>query len=165
MDSIEIIKTILAPAVMINCCGLFLLGMNNRYSVVVGRIRSMEDEKRKLTIKKLNEILNEPESIRYNSLQYQTSKLFYRVLLIRNAVVFYNLAVAFFIITCLIIGLLSISEADHSASIIYIPFFIGLLAVLTGVSFATMEIFRGYEIVKIEVAEDLIHIPDENRRF
>jgi hypothetical protein len=48
MDAVEIIKLMLAPGVMVNSCGLFLLGMNNKYSVVVGRIRNLDEEKRKL---------------------------------------------------------------------------------------------------------------------
>ncbi|HPV57647.1 MAG TPA: DUF2721 domain-containing protein, partial [Tenuifilaceae bacterium] len=50
MDAVEIIKLMVAPAVMVNCCGLFLLGMNNKYSVVVGRIRTLDEEKRKLRL-------------------------------------------------------------------------------------------------------------------
>lgn len=154
MDSVEIIKLMLAPAVMINCCGLFLLGMNNRYSVVVGRIRSLEDEKRKLTIKKREKNLSEFELTRYDSIANQLSKLFYRLKLVRNAVVFYNLAVAFFIVTCLLIGFESIFEIPHSPSSLYLPFFVGLLFVFVAVSYATREIIKGYDIVKIEINEN-----------
>lgn len=155
MNSVDIITTILAPAVMISSTGLFLLGMNNRYSVVVGRIRSMEDEKRKLSLKKMYEPLCETELTRLNSILNQIDKLFYRIKLIRNAVIAYNISVGFFVVTCLIIGLITITGISYSSVFIYIPFFGGLLSVLTGVFYATIEIFKGYEIVKIEVSGDI----------
>ncbi|HPD95395.1 MAG TPA: DUF2721 domain-containing protein [Tenuifilaceae bacterium] len=154
MDTVEIIKIILAPAVMISCCGLFLLGMNNKYSVVVGRIRTLEDEKRRLIAKKRDEKLNDNEDVRYNSILNQLAKLFYRLKLVRNAVIFYNLAVAFFIITCLLIGFEAIFNMPHSSFSVYIPFFVGLFFVFLGVYYATREIIKGYDIVKIEISEN-----------
>lgn len=154
MDVVEIIKLMLAPGVMVNCCGLFLLGMNNKYSVVVGRIRALDDEKRKLKLMESKNDLSGEESKRLNSINLQTGKLFYRIRLVRNAVVFYTIAVAFFIITCLMIG---INSVMHNGSVItpitIISFFIGLMCVFIGVNYATKEVIKGYEIVKIEVSD------------
>jgi len=44
---VNLIQSMLAPGVMINASGLLLLGMNNKYSAVVSRIRLLNEEKRK----------------------------------------------------------------------------------------------------------------------
>ena len=152
MDVVETIKIMLAPAVMVNCCGLFILGMNNKYSVVVGRIRALEDVKRRLKVSASSKTITDQESQRLSSINVQTEKLFYRIKMVRNAVVFYSIAVAFFVATCLIIGIdLAISENSFTKPLSIILFFAGLFCVLTAIFFATKEAIKGYEIVKIEV--------------
>lgn len=42
---VEVIQLMLAPGLMISACGLLLLGMNNKYSLVVNRIRLLNEEK------------------------------------------------------------------------------------------------------------------------
>lgn len=154
MDAVEIIKLMLAPGVMVNSCGLFLLGMNNKYSVVVGRIRSLDEEKRKLIVTQHSGKLTEHETKRLASINKQIGKLTYRVKLVRNAVVSYTVAVAFFIINCIVIGINSLSHNENSYGFLAtILFFIGLLFVFAGVAYATKEVMKGYEIVKIEVAD------------
>lgn len=154
MDAVEIIKLMVAPAVMVNCCGLFLLGMNNKYSVVVGRIRTLDEEKRKLKLAEHSGNLSEHEFKRLSSINLQTGKLTYRVKLVRNAVVSYTLAVAFFILNCISIGLSELYDlSPKMSSLSVILFFIGLIFVFLGVGFATKEVIKGYEIVKIEVAD------------
>jgi len=45
---IQVIQLILAPAVMINACGLLLLATSNKYSSVLNTIRRLNEEKRRL---------------------------------------------------------------------------------------------------------------------
>ena len=45
---VQLIQGMLAPGLMISACGLLLLGMNNKYSLVVNRIRLLNEEKRKI---------------------------------------------------------------------------------------------------------------------
>ena len=154
MEVVEVIKLTLAPAVMVNCCGLFLLGMNNKYSVVVGRIRTLNEEKRKLSIKKKEHIQDEFDEKRFHSIQMQTGKLLYRLQLVRNAVISYSVAVAFFVLTCILIGLdFTVSQMHISNRIFNILFFSGLVCVFFGIFFATREVIKGYQIVKIEVED------------
>ncbi|MBK8662836.1 MAG: DUF2721 domain-containing protein [Ignavibacteriales bacterium] len=48
MDQVaSLIQAMLAPGIMISACGLLILGMNNKYSLVVNRIRTLNEEKRK----------------------------------------------------------------------------------------------------------------------
>lgn len=152
MDAVEIIKSMLAPAVMVNCCGLFLLGMNNKYSVVVGRVRALNEEKRRLSTTEREGKSN--ENNRLTSINKQIDKLLYRVKLVRNAVISYTVAVAFFIVNCIAIGCNSlIGNGQAYAALSTILFFVGLIFVFAGVAYATREVIKGYEIVKIEVAD------------
>ena len=48
---VQIIQLMLAPGLMISACGLLLLGMNNKYSLIVNRIRLLNEERRKELVK------------------------------------------------------------------------------------------------------------------
>jgi len=47
---VEVIQLMLAPGLMISACGLLLLGINNKYSIVINRIKVLNKEKRKLLV-------------------------------------------------------------------------------------------------------------------
>ena len=49
ISAIQAIQAILAPALGISAVGLLLLGLSNRYSTIVNRIRLLADEKRRIT--------------------------------------------------------------------------------------------------------------------
>ncbi len=107
-DSVSgLIQIMLAPGIMISACGLLILGMNNKYSLVVNRIRLLNDERRKLRSEEEDKIT---EKKRHKSIELQIVKLSYRIFLVRNAVFSYSLAVAFFIISSLLIGLYQINS-------------------------------------------------------
>jgi hypothetical protein len=154
MTVVEIIQSMLAPGIMISACALLLLGMNNKYSLVVHRIRALDDEKRKLKVLEADgKILNNQE-LRLKSIAVQTNKLAYRIVLIRNAVLFYSLGAAFFIISCLTIGLSFVLKDINIALIVIIMFLLGMIAVLSGIILAYREAIKGYEIIKIEIQEN-----------
>jgi hypothetical protein len=152
MQVVEIIQSMLAPGIMISACGLLLLGMNNKYSLVVNRIRSLDEEKRNLNHLKNDGNITSDKQKRLNSLNIQTIMLAYRIKLVRNAVICYSMAVAFFIITCLTIGLSYIRQNVEAAWIV-IFFLVGMLSVLVGIVYACYEAFKGYEIIRIEIEE------------
>ena len=102
---VEIIQLMLAPGIMISACGLLLLGMNNKYSLVVNRIRLLNEERRKAIRKTTEEKdFNYQETQRLESISMQIASLVFRVKLVRNAVLSYTLAVALFVLTSLLIG-------------------------------------------------------------
>jgi hypothetical protein len=151
IDAVMMIQGMLAPAVMISACGLLLLGMNNKYSIVVNRIRLLNEEKRKFVRKAGDTDFNFDEEIRLNSIDTQLSRLSERVGIVRNAVLCYSLAVALFVLTSFFIGagfLLSYRGID---AFVVIAFTMGMLMVLLGVSFAFMETKKGYDIVQYEI--------------
>ncbi|MBK7498890.1 MAG: DUF2721 domain-containing protein [Ignavibacteriales bacterium] len=145
----------LAPGIMISACGLLLLGMNNKYSLVVNRIRLLNEERRKAIHKTTDDNnFNYQESQRLQSISMQISKLVYRVGLVRNAVLAYTTAVALFVLTSLSIGLGFLFDITKMNSFITILFLLGMVSVLCGVIFAAYETYKGYEIVNFEVKID-----------
>ncbi|MBC8321023.1 MAG: DUF2721 domain-containing protein [Bacteroidetes bacterium] len=132
----------LAPGIMISACGLLLLGMNNKYSLVVNRIRTLDGEFRELE-KDHNE--------RRKSILIQLPLLIKRMRLIRNAVWFYTIAIAMFIFSIITIGIYFFTGKTLVASIVaFAIFIIALLAVFAGIIHAAKEVRLGYSIIKIE---------------
>lgn len=151
---VEIIQLMLAPGLMISACGLLLLGMNNKYSLVVNRIRLLNDERRKILHKMDDKDFNYHENVRLASILKQLDALVFRVMLVRNAVLSYTIAVALFVLTSLSIGAEEIFNVSRLNTLITILFSLGMLSVLCGVIFAAYETYKGYEIIKFETAAE-----------
>ncbi len=66
---VEVTQLKLAPGLMISACGLLLLGMNNKYSIVVNRIRVLNDEKRKLLVRIENSETALWDNVRFESIK------------------------------------------------------------------------------------------------
>lgn len=148
--TVQLIQGMLAPAVMISACGLLLLGMNNKYSLVVNRIRLLNEEKRKLFHQ---EKMDNIDSNRLNNIELQISHLIGRISLVRNAVFSYSLAVALFIVSSVLIGVTLNQRTPGFDWLIIAFFFAGMFAVFVGIIFAAVEVWKGYRIVKIEISE------------
>ena len=147
---VQLIQGMLAPGLMISACGLLLLGMNNKYSLVVNRIRLLNEEKRKIFHQ---EKIDENDSTRINNIELQISHLIGRISLVRNAVFSYSLAVALFIVSSVLIGV-TINKTSLGFDWLIVAFFYaGMFAVFMGIIFAAIEVWKGYRIVKIEISE------------
>lgn len=151
---VQVIEAVLAPGIMISACGLLLLGMNNKYSLVVNRIRLLGEERRRFSIKASKEEFLYQEEVRLKSISMQIEKLKYRVKLVRNAVFSYSLAVALFVITSMQIGLSFVIKAPGFEPLIIISFSLGMLFVLIGICYAAVETIKGYEIIIFETKTD-----------
>jgi hypothetical protein len=150
---VNVIQAMLAPGIMISACGLLILGMNNKYSIVVNRIRLLNEERRSLFGKAGAKEFNYNENVRFGSINIQLDQLAFRLKLVRNAVVCYTIAVALFVITSLAIGLAFFTGQNYETAIAVI-FLLGMLAVLTGILYAAYESIKGYSIVSLEVRID-----------
>ena len=151
---VEMIQSMLAPGLMISACGLLLLGMNNKYSLVVNRIRLLNDEKRKVLNRFSSSDETTSDNVRLESITRQLDKLVFRVKLVKNAVLSYTIAVALFIFTSILIGLRLLLLADSLSSTIMIIFLCGMILVLSGSFFAAYETVKGFEIINLEVDID-----------
>ncbi len=146
---IEIIKGMLSPGIMISACGLLLLGMNNKYSLVVNRIRMLNTEFRGL--EKAN---NE----RRECILTQLPLLIERMKLIRNAVWLYTIGIATFIFSIFSLGLHLIYGETMIFTIVSLTFFIiALFSVLFGIFYAAKEVLLGYRILRVETKNILYY--------
>ena len=149
---IHIIQLILAPAVMINARGLLLLATSSKYSSVMGTIRILNEEKRRL-FKKAGE-KNFEELLRLESLSKQIDRLIVRAKLVRDSVMCYTGAIALFILTSLLIGMGFLIHGFESQSAIIVAFLTGVIAVLAGVLYTFLDAKKAYEIVHFDVRVD-----------
>ena len=104
VTAIGAIQAILAPALGISAVGLLLLGLLNRYSNMVTRIRLLNDEKRKF-----KRLLAGPDELeyadraRFASVTKQTEELLLRSRLVRNAILSMQCSIGMFVLALIAI--------------------------------------------------------------
>ena len=156
-DSLTVIQAIqlmLAPAVMINGCGLLLLSISNKFSSVVNRVRLLNEEKRKLFARASEPNFGAQENQRLESIARQLDRLLRRAWMVRNSLMCYSIAVALFVLTSLLIGFDYFVLVFQLKSVIIASFMAGLVIFFCGVIFAAFDTLKGYEIVKYDVVAD-----------
>jgi hypothetical protein len=119
----------LSPGIMISACGLLILEMNNKYSLVVNRIR-------------------------LHSLSTQFNSLGFRVKLVRNSVVADTIVVGSFALASLSISAGYFLNNPNINYVITGSFLAGMLTVLAGATYAAYESIKGYDIIHFEVKTD-----------
>jgi F0F1-type ATP synthase membrane subunit a len=153
----SLIQAMLAPGIMISACGLLILGMNNKYSLVVTRIRTLNEEKRKYAKTADTKEFEYFAEIRIKSISIQLKSLFERLELVRNAVVCYSAGVGCFVFTSIWIGLgLVVTKTDYlNFGVVALLFFVlGMAIVLVGIIFAARESIKGFKIISFELKAD-----------
>lgn len=155
MDSgISIIQLILAPAVMINATGLLLLTVSNKYTALLNRIRSLNEEKRRLAKRAAEPEFSMLENQRLESVIRQVHALTDRMILARNANVCYFTAIGIFIGTSLFLGLDLILPFINLQPVLLAIFLLGMAVDLAGVAFSALDSIRAANIVRFEVESD-----------
>lgn len=146
------IQAILAPALGISATGLLLLGLTNRYSSMVNRIRLLNEEKRKYMnfIVEKGELLY-IENVRLGSITKQLKDLLYRSRLARNSILSIQSAIILFVLTSVIIGVNIFFSNYFVETLALMLFLTGMLFVLVGILFASWEIYNSYKIAVLEV--------------
>ncbi len=152
IQAVDLIQTMLAPGLMVSACGLLILGMNNKYSLIINRIRLLDEELRRLSYPEKELLPYQKE--RLINVNEQLGLFHRRVFFVRNAVVLYSVAVAFFILTSVFIGI-EMGTGVHFQMAAIIVFLLGMISVLIGVIYAVNEVIRGYRIVTLELSGPL----------
>ncbi len=150
--AVQAIEGILAPAIMVSACGLLLLGLLNRYSVIMSRIRALNEERRRLLIAATPPAVPQPvEVARLASVVRQIGQLMDRVRLLRNAVMCQVVAVGCFVFSSLMIGL-RIAGPEWLKLAHPLPVFVtGMGILFAGVVFEGTDVLRAYRTISIEV--------------
>jgi hypothetical protein len=146
------IQSILAPAIMISSCGLIMLGLNNKYSSVIARIRLLNNERRKLiAILASENNLEYHDNIRLRSLQTQLNQLLKRCELVRNSVTSIASAIGLFVFTSLLLALSYFTKSDIFDLFALIIFLLGMFSVFLGIILVVIEVRMAYKIALIDV--------------
>lgn len=154
-QAIQIIQAMLAPGLGISAVGLLLLGLTNRYTVIINRMRLLNDERRKYQ-KALAEgrHLEYAENTRYMSVSSQIKELLIRSRLVRNAILSLQTAIGLFVLASIGIGVGFFSGSQTAHGISLVLFLAGMLSVFLCILFAATEIRRSFRIVMLEVMAD-----------
>lgn len=150
--AIQAIQAILAPALGISAVGLLLLGLNNRYSLIISRIRQMNDEKRRFTQRLVEKTeLSYMENSRFMSIRQQSEELFARSKIVRNAILSLQTSIGLFVLSSVAIGLSMIIEAELFRLVPLFLFILGMIVVFVGIVYAALDVYRAYHIVLLEM--------------
>jgi hypothetical protein len=152
VTAIQAIQAMLAPAVGISAVGLLLLGLSNRYSSIINRIRLLNEERRKYArLLSTEHDLPYADNMRLVSIATQVKELLTRSRYVRNAILWMQAAIALFVLTSAGIGV-NLFFSGEAMRILPLAIFIcGMIAVVVGIAFAGMEVHRSYRIVLLEV--------------
>jgi hypothetical protein len=148
---IQAIQLILAPGVMINASGLLMLGIGNKFSLILNRIRTLNEEKRKMSLRAAEHKFAPIENQRLESIARQIKALLLRARLVRNALFCYSLAVGAFVATSLIIGADFVYPQFGLRVFILWLFLLGLCILFCGIVFAAKDTLMGFRVVEFEV--------------
>jgi hypothetical protein len=147
----QTIQLILAPGVMINACGLLILGISNKFSAVLNRIRVLNEERRRLKTRSRESAFTPLEARRLESVGSQLAVLVQRASLVRNALLCYFGAVGIFVATSLLIGLGFVSAALQFRYFVLGLFLAGMVAFLAGVVLAALDTLKGFTTMRYEI--------------
>jgi hypothetical protein len=155
LTGIEAIQAILAPALGISATALLLLSLQNRYSLVINRIRLLNEERRKyLHMVAGNIELGYDENLRHINVMNQIPKMLSRCREVRNAILFIQFSILLFVATSVFIAL---NLFVTSSVIKYLPlvsFVTALLFVLIGVAFSARDVWNSHRVTEIDVKAD-----------
>lgn len=140
----------LTPGVMLSACGLFLLGLQNKFSNIITRLRELTEERREL---KLQDQLNKFQQSRLQSIEKQIVGLQRRARLDKDSILSIYAGMIFFLLTSLSIAIKDLGWVLENEIFILILFLIGTAFVFAGTVFAYLEVRISYRVVQIEVDE------------
>jgi uncharacterized membrane protein YdcZ (DUF606 family) len=155
ITGIQAIQAILAPALGISATALLLLSLQNRYSLIINRIRLLNEERRRYSGKIAQKTeLEYAEKIRHMSVLSQIEKMLGRCKELRNAILLIQGSILLFVLTSVFIALNLFISSELVRSLPLFSFVAGMLFVLAGVIFSARDVYSSYKIAEIEVKAD-----------
>ena len=145
---------------MISSCAIFLNGIITRYESVGTRMRLMHHERLEL-LQRLELTTNSSvpaagfSTHRINEIEVQLPRLLHRHILLRNAVLSENTAIAFFVISMFIIALAALTNSTLISVAALLIFLIGTGALLIGIIITTLELSGSQREVAYEIQDGL----------
>ena len=149
-EALQSIQAILAPALLISACGLLLLGLNNRYTTVVSRIRTLNDEKRRRLADPVAIDREYIDALRFESVMRQIPSMFVRASRLRYALICLWIGIVCYLLTSLCLGVSVLLSVNLAIAAVWI-FMIGILSASAGVVFALLDIALAHKVLKLEI--------------
>ncbi len=146
----QTIQAILTPALMISACGLLLLGLNNRYAIVIGRIRMLNDEKRRKLADPEGIDREYVDALRFESVLQQIPSLMQRANYLRRSLLFLWIGVIGYLLSSIMLGVGIFFGLSAAVCAVWI-FMVGLVSAAIGVVFALLDIALAYRVLKLEI--------------
>ena len=140
------IQYVLAPAIMVSSAALLLLGIQNKFSNLASRFRSLNSEKRALNLITERSPLEEQ---RLKNLQEQIHRLMKRAGAVKNAILCLYFSIVVFMGTSILI-FLNVYANFQLYHLIVAVFVAGLLAVMAGCLFIVFETILFYTVIRLE---------------
>ncbi len=159
--TIRTINLIVAPAVMVTSCTLFLNGLLQRYHAISSIMRTMHRERLQLlraADKSATDALASIDSVtseRLREIERQLPSMLVRHNLIRNAVLVVNVAILVFVLSMFIIALANIANSSWLVIVALFCFLAGMGVLLSGVAITTIEAYRSHRELTYEIRHGL----------
>ncbi|MBL0175227.1 MAG: DUF2721 domain-containing protein [Ignavibacteria bacterium] len=147
--ALQTIQAVLTPALLISACGLLLLGLNNRYAIVVNRVRLLNDEKRRKLVAPETIDREYVDAVRFESLMRQIPSLLIRANHLRHALMHLWIGVICYLVTSLSLGA-SLFLYGGLATLAVAIFMAGIIFAVIGVVYALMDISLAQKVLHLE---------------
>lgn len=171
------IMLILAPAVMLSACSIFVGGVLSHYTSLSDRIRALSRERLDV-VRTLRSRQDGPDLVRPIALERlgeidgQLPDLLGRHQLVHHATLAVYGAIAIFILTMCVIALTAAVSADWMAVLVLGLFLAGVLAMLLSVLLITLEIrtsrralqYQVERVVRLAAEPDKVSVTDSTPR-
>lgn len=129
-----LIGAALAPAVLISASALMLLGLQNKYTAVSGRVRDLGRERRALP--------PEGRDTRLRSIETQTNYFLTRLRLMRGAIATLYAALLLFVLTSMTMTLGMLFRVEHAL--------VAMLLFIAGIAMMTVAVVN--ELLEVRLA-------------
>ncbi len=157
---VRTISGILAPAVMVTCCAIFLNGLFGRYEAISARMRAMHRERLDLLdalrpVEPDEAQIQSREVRRTREIERQLPDLLQRHRLLRDAVLMVTLALLIFVVTMILIAVAVVTRVPAVTTTTLASFLAGTAAFLVGAAITAFELSRSHREVAYEIRDGL----------
>jgi hypothetical protein len=141
------INGIVAPAIMISASALIILALQGKYSHLIDRLRSLNEERRRIT----QAADPKRQAQRMSNVLAQIEMILTRARFVRNSIVSLYIAIALFVISSIVIGVAIVLGRGIPVGSSLLVFMAGMVFVLCGTIYALRDIARAYSVVQLEL--------------
>jgi hypothetical protein len=152
-NAAQLIHSLLVPGILIMASSILLFSTNSRYVSIVDRIRILKSERSQRSHGPEDTGQNGNVRNKRDMIELQISHLIHRIFMIRITIVSYSASLLFFTVTAVLLGVRSSFEVNGYYWVALSFLFGGLLAIINGVVFSVIEVFKAYRIIHIEISE------------